>query len=103
MTPVLEEALKSLTNRINLSTGLAHPLDSDSAKEMFKLLRDKAVTLTKSDVSEWAINNGWSSRHASDLGELAEKIGNGGRVQIRNKGRWKEDVFDLWKERVKES
>ena len=35
MTSLLQKALTALMNRINLLTGLAHPLDADSAKEIF--------------------------------------------------------------------
>ncbi|KPD24027.1 DUF1889 family protein [Idiomarina zobellii] len=96
MTPVVEEALKSLTTRVNLSTGLAHPLDSDSAKEMFKILSEHGESLNGNEITTWAAQNGWSNRHASELGDLGEKIGSGGRVQIKNKGRWREDIYEQW-------
>ena len=96
MSPVIQEALKSLTIRVNLSTGLTHPLDSDSAKELFKILKENGQLLVRAEVEAWASQNGWAARHASVLGELAEKIGAGGRVQIQNKGRWKEGIYEEW-------
>jgi len=103
MTPLLEEALKSLTIRVNLATGLSHPLDSDSAKEIFKLLHKHGEILLKSDITNWAITNDWSSKHTDELGSLAQKIGEGKRVQIKNKDRWKEDIIQLLEARVNET
>jgi hypothetical protein len=40
--PVVEEALKDLTNHVNLSTGLAHPDDKRARVWTFKLLRKPA-------------------------------------------------------------
>lgn len=96
MNPVIEEALKSLSFRVNLSTGLAHPLDSDTAKEMFKILKENGQHLVKTEIETWASQNGWAARHASALAELGEKIGAGGRVQIQNKGRWKDGIYEEW-------
>lgn len=96
MTPVIEEALKSLSFRVNLSTGLAHPLDSDSAKELFKILKKNGQHLVKIEIETWASQNGWAARHAFALGELGEKIGAGRSVQIQNKGRWKESIYEEW-------
>lgn len=96
MSPVIQEALKSLTVRVNLSTGLAHPLDSDSAKELFNILKENGQHLVRAEIEEWASQNGWAARHASALGELGEKIGAGGRVQIQNKGRWKVGIYEEW-------
>jgi len=100
LNPVIEEALKSLSFRVNLSTGLAHPLDSDSAKELFKVLKENGHHLIKTEIEMWASQNGWTARHASALGELGEKIGSGGRVQIQNKGRWKEGIYEEWQSKL---
>lgn len=40
MTKLLESALKAITNRTNLSTGLSHPNDMNAAKEMFVRLNE---------------------------------------------------------------
>ncbi|MCS4307665.1 molybdenum cofactor biosynthesis enzyme MoaA [Rheinheimera pacifica] len=96
MNSVIEEALKSLSFRVNISTGLVHPLDSDSAKELFKILKENGQQLVKTEIEMWARQNGWAARHASALGELGEKIGSGRSVQIKNKGRWKEGIYEQW-------
>lgn len=37
--PVVEEALKSLTSRVNLSTGIGHPMDKAAAVDLFRKLK----------------------------------------------------------------
>jgi hypothetical protein len=100
MSPLLEQALKSLHSRINVSTGLGHPLDEDAAKEMFKMLAGQGEVLQKADIENWAVSKGWNPKHAGELGELGQKIGEGKRVQIKNKGRWKPGIVDTWKSRA---
>ncbi len=102
MSPILKQALKSLSVRVNVSAGLAHPLDSDTAKELFIILRDHGEVLLKVDIEGWAIENGWKERHADNLGSLAQQIGEGKRVQIKNKGRWKDSIIEDLEARIPE-
>ena len=79
MEPILEKALEAITARVNLSTGLIHPND-----------------LNEHEISLWAIEHGWLQKDAKELGKLAKKIGEGGRVQIENRGHWwKENILDI--------
>ena len=103
MDKLLNEALKSLNIRVNVSTGLVHPSDMSTAKEMFKLLRKEEIELDSTEISRWAVNNGWKTDHAVELGELASRIGSGGIVQVSHKGRWPEDILKKWKERAEDS
>ncbi|WOE40709.1 DUF1889 family protein [Acinetobacter chinensis] len=80
MDKLVEVALKSLTVRVNLATGLRHPTDMSAAKEMFKLLHKEGVDLDSVEIGRWAVNNGWKTDHAVELGELGLKIGSGGTV-----------------------
>ncbi|UCV05238.1 DUF1889 family protein [Azonexus sp. IMCC34842] len=90
MNPILTKAVETLSVVVNTSTGLAHPLDESRAKELFKALHGHSVPLSYEDVYSLAIANSWSERHAKSLAELAEKIGNGGRVQIKHPKQWGE-------------
>lgn len=100
MSPLVLEALKSLTNRVNLATGLAHYSDESAAKEMFKLLHEEGEILAGADITQWAVANGWRAKDAQALGQLAEKIGQGGRVVVRNKNQWREDIISQLKARA---
>lgn len=85
-----KKTLDTLSSVVNVSTGLAHPLDESRAKELFKALHKYGVPLKASDVYSLAINNSWPECHAKKLSEMAEKIGNGGRVQIKHPRDWGE-------------
>lgn len=93
MSPLVLEALKSLTSRVNLTTGLSNYSDESSAKEIFKLLYKEGERLIGSEITLWAIENRWKTKDAQQLGNLAEKIGHGGRVVVRNKNQWSEDII----------
>lgn len=90
MNPILSKAIESLSAVANTSTGLAHPLDESRAKELFKALHSHGVPLPYQDIYSAAIANAWPERHAKTLAELAEKIGKGGRVQIKFPKQWGE-------------
>ncbi len=92
MNPILKEAIDRLSAIVNVSTGLAHPLDESRAKELFKALHKHGVPLSASDVYSLAVDNSWPDRHAKQLSEIAEKIGNGGRVQIKHPRDWGEPI-----------
>ncbi|MDT7353283.1 DUF1889 family protein [Citrobacter freundii] len=97
MNKVLERALEHLSVVINTSTGLAHPLDESTAKELFKYLRELGVALDYSEVYQWAQEQGWADRHCKEIADLAEKIGAGGRVVVKHKGR----LNDAFKEELR--
>ena len=72
--PVVESALQSLTQMVNLSTGLGNPRDKDMADEILRILRYKNHQLEPTKLRSWAIQNGWKSDGARDLEKLARKI-----------------------------
>lgn len=95
---VVEAALKSLTRRVNLSSGLGHPSDRAAAVGMFKILQGSGETWDAAEVRAWALGHGWSSRGAADLADLALRIGEGRRVQQRDPHGWIENIIELWRE-----
>lgn len=94
MNSALEHALKHLSVVINTSTGLAHPLDESTAKELFKYLHVLGVALDYSEIYQWTKEQGWAERHCKELASLAEKIGSGGRVVIKHPGRLNEQLME---------
>lgn len=100
MTPLVEEALKSLTIMVNLSTGLLHSSDESAAKLYFKALHKEREPLNESEITQWAIANGWQDKHATELGKLAHKIGNGRRVVVKDKYLLKPNIIERLKERI---
>lgn len=100
MTPLVEDALKSLAAMVNLSTGIIHPSDESAAKEYFNVLYKEGEPLLCSEITEWTKCNGWKPAYAKDLGKLAQKIGSGGRVVVKNKGMLKPNIIEILKARV---
>lgn len=69
----VEEALESLTQGINLGTGLNHPSDKKHAERTFARLRQDGHSFDPVEVRRWAQRNGWSSGAAADLEAVARK------------------------------
>lgn len=69
----IENALKCITGRINLSTGLVHPNDKEFTKRIFQKLKSEGHDLEPEDVKSWAIKNGWKAEHAENFAKLAAK------------------------------
>lgn len=90
MSELLKRSIDLLTVIVNVSTGLAHPLDESRAKELFLALHGEGEELDFEMVKEVAIKCGWSDRHASNLAALAEKIGHGRSVVIKHPRDWGE-------------
>lgn len=103
MTPLVEEALKSLSVMVNLATGIIHPSDESAAKEYFKALYKEGEPLNGAEITEWAMNNGWQPKHAKELGDLAQKIGSGGRVVVKNKGILRKNIIEILKDKVSQN
>lgn len=91
---VIERAIEILTTVVNVATGLAHPIDDARAKELFKALHEKSVQLDYHEIYDEAIKRKWPDRHAKTLAELAERIGNGGGVQIKHPREWGEPTVE---------
>lgn len=71
---VVVRALEELTRRVNLSTGIGHPRDKDSADETLRILRAKGHPDPTTNIRSWAIRNGWKPEHAIKLEALSRKI-----------------------------
>jgi hypothetical protein len=69
----VENALLSLTGRINLSTGLSHPSDKKAAQEMLAGIKHSGHRLDPDDIRKWALRNNWQPDDAEALGKLAAR------------------------------
>jgi hypothetical protein len=69
----VETALDRLTNRVNLSTGLGHPLDKAAAKQMVQTLKADGYSLDPDAIGRWALRHGWDSAAAAKLESLVRK------------------------------
>lgn len=87
-------ALQALTNRINLSTGLTHPTDRNSALEMLVFLRTNGIALNADEIYLWAINNGWQTNFATDLTNTIDQLNAGHNFRIIGGPYWQQSFLD---------
>lgn len=74
--PVVEAALRSLTDRINPSHKTLNERDKQHATEYLKILRAKGHSLDADRIKSWAIKNHWYLKASEDLHKIAKKISN---------------------------
>lgn len=73
--PLVEAALDALTNRVNLSTGILHPLDRAAAIDLFRILRDNGIPYDPNEIRAWLVSQGgWKPSDADDVKRVAEAI-----------------------------
>lgn len=73
LDPAVEGELLSLTNSINLMTGLSHPSDKKHAQEVLRKLKSSGHSPEPEDIRKWAVRNNWQPDDADDLKKLAER------------------------------
>lgn len=97
--PVVEAALKSLTMRVNLSTGIAYPSDRDLAVWIFLRLNQARIRYNLIEIKGWLVRHGWRSKHANEVKKIAAKIQSGKRVRIHSRREMLVDnVVEIWRE-----
>lgn len=99
--PVVAAALGSLTGRVNLSTGLVHPLDRSAAVWMFRILKKGRHDWAGDEVTAWALRHGWEARHARELGEMANGFLGGRRYRAEKRRAWAADILKQWRAAAK--
>jgi hypothetical protein len=99
--PVVEQALESLTHRVNLSSGLGHPSDKAAAVGVFRILRGGGEAYDVGEVDAWAANRGWGLGGARKLAEIARGVLDGRSYRVGPHG-WREDILEQWREAARE-
>lgn len=99
--PVVEQALLSLTHRVNLSTGLGHQRDKDAAVWMFRKLRAAKEDVDFGQLPAWLVAHGWRSDDADRLMRLGSDIYAGKRLQA-GQDTWRSDILKQWQERARD-
>lgn len=94
--PVVEQAMKSLTIAVNLSTGLAHPSDKAAAVNTFRALKKARIGWEPAQIEPWAIANGWAAQDARALRSVAQGVLDGRRYQV-DSGQWRSDIVSIWR------
>lgn len=97
--PTVRAALASLTRRVNLSTGIAHPSDRAATVEMFRLLYAAGEDFDPPEVRSWLISElNWQPKDANDVRDVAEGVLSGKRFRASGYGAWVPDIVERWRE-----
>lgn len=93
---IVEAALTSLTQRINLSHGVLHPSDTEAVKDAFRILRSHRQTEDPASIRAWCIQNGW---HAGAADEAMKHATKAFALRARPNGygsHWASDIYERW-------
>ncbi len=75
---IVKIAMQELTDTINMSTGISHPMDNDRAKTYIRVLHKYEAELNSDIVSSYLIGElNWDTRHAKDIEKLIDTLNNG--------------------------
>lgn len=99
--PVVEEALKMLTHRVNLSTGLLHSSDKAAAVQLFRILYENNELFDPDSIRAWALRNGWTPEGADELRYVAQAILDRRPIRAGRYPHWRPGIIDLLRERTK--
>lgn len=93
---VVEAALKSLTQRINLGHRVLHPFDAEAVKDAFRILRVHRQTEDPANIRAWCIKNSWHAGAADEAMKHAAKA-----FALRSKpsscgSQWASDIYEKW-------
>jgi hypothetical protein len=69
----IEAGLINLTEAINSSTGLLHPIDKAFAERIISDLRTKGHEIDPTKIKQRVLQMGWSSKGAAALEAIAKK------------------------------
>lgn len=93
MSSTIQNAVKTLSSTVNVSTGLSHPNDMNKTKELFNILHKNGEVLLKSEIEGYALSHGWSAKDADELGSLAQQIGEGKPARVKEGPWWAADIY----------
>lgn len=97
----LKRALVELTNMINLSTGLTHSSDRDSAIQLLQILHQNRIELNPDNMKIWALQNGWNSDGANQLRDFAQGVIEGKKYRTSRVSMWNDKYIQELLEKSK--
>lgn len=98
--PLVEAAMETLHNLVNVSTGITHSSDRSTAIEIFKILQRESIPFNPDEIRAWLVaEKGWKPNDADDVRAIAEGVLQG--KQYRYRSGLADDIFQQWQERAK--
>lgn len=96
-SPIVKLAMQELTNSINITTGINHPMDNDRAKTFIKSLHKYEPELNSDLVGAYLVRElNWDTRHAKDIEKLIETL-NAGRYFRGGQKTGLQNYYKRWK------
>jgi len=96
---VVEEALRDISDRVNVPTGMEHQIDRDLIIQALLILKEGGEKFTPSFLKSWLVaNGGWKATHAHEVAEVAAEVLEGKRV-TQGKSAWPDDILQKWRSR----
>jgi hypothetical protein len=95
--PVVVQGLLTLTLLVNHANNLVGASDHRDAVAVLQTLHDGGHELAPEQIYEWALINGWPSRGADRLRELAEKFAKGVRPRLNGPWPLRSDILATWR------
>lgn len=74
---VVEKALEQLTNSINISSGITHPMDERKAKTYIRALNKYGYEMDVSAVKAYLVENYWTKNGMSEVASLINTVNDG--------------------------
>ena len=96
---VVEEALRDISDRINVPSGMEHQTDRDLIIQALLILKEGGEEFAPSSLKSWLVaNGGWKATHAQEVAEAAAEVLEGKRVK-QGKSAWPDDILQEWRAR----
>lgn len=98
---IIKTALKNLTNLVNISNGINHPSDRETAKTYVRTLHKYEDTIDPNVVRTYLIAKlGWAPNHADDVVKLFETL-NAGKFFQGGERTGLQKIYKRWKDACK--
>ena len=94
---VVVQALKSLTNCVNVSTGISHPSDRSAAIWTFRILKQNNENFYPAKVKSWLISQGhWNAVDAEEVAKIASGVLEGKSFRAGT-CIWRNGIINIWR------
>ncbi len=79
-----DRAMEALSKRVNVSTGITHPSDKQTAIALLLALRETGAPFSSDEVRISLRQREWDPKDANSVGELADRILSGARIRCND-------------------
>jgi hypothetical protein len=100
---VVEEAMKDISGRVNVATGIEHQIDRDLIIQALLILKEGGERFAPASLKSWLVAiGGWKATNAQEVAEAAAEVLEGKRLN-QGKSAWPEDTLQKWRARSTDS